>query len=141
MSSTSGQIGDQEGRRVLDAALAKAAELGVPSSVAVVDSGGHLVAFARMSGAVFGGIEVSQGKAYAAAAMQMPTADLAPLVQPGQPLYGLEHSHARPLVLLAGGLPVAVGGTHAGAIGVSGGSLEQDAEVAAAGAGALEGAG
>ena len=73
---------------VVEAARAKAEEIGVPMDIAVVDEGNNLTAFARMDGAWLGSIDIAQNKAYTARAFDMPTKDLAPLAQPNQPLYG-----------------------------------------------------
>jgi len=126
-----------QARRVLDAALAKAEEIGSPSSVAVVDAGRELVAFARQDDALLASTEISQNKAYTARSLNMATKDVGPLTQPGQPLFGLETTHQRPLVSFGGGRPLAVGDEIVGAIGIAGGSPDQDDEVAAAGAAAL----
>lgn len=126
-----------EARQVLDAALAKAEEIGSPSSVAVIDAGRELLAFARQDDALLASSEISQNKAFTARSLNMATKDLGPLTQPGQPLYGLETAHRRPLVSFGGGRPLAVGDEIVGAIGVAGGSPDQDDEVAAAGAAAL----
>lgn len=123
----------------IEAALAKAAEIGSPSSIAVLDAGRELLAFARMDDALLASAEIAQAKAYTARSMNMPTADIGPLTQPGQPLFGLEHTHHRPMVSFAGGLPLQVGGEIVGAIGVAGGTVDQDAEIAAAGAAAVRG--
>jgi uncharacterized protein GlcG (DUF336 family) len=125
------------GQTVLEAAQAKAAQIGVPMNVAVVDEGGNLVAFARMDDAWLGSIDIAQSKAYTARAFDMPTKDLAPLAQPGAPLYGIEAGNGGRLIVFAGGIPLVSGGRVVGAIGVSGGSVEQDQEVAEAGVAAF----
>ena len=127
----------EKAQNVLQAALRKADEIGVPSSVAVVDEGRELVAFARQTGALLASTEISISKAYTACSMQMDTGDLAAMTAPGQPLAGLETSHSRPLVAFAGGKPLFVGDQIAGAVGVAGGLVEQDDQVAAAAAAAL----
>ena len=121
------------GQAVLEAARAKATQIGVPMNIAVVDEGSNLVAFARMDDAWLGSIDIAQNKAYTARAFDMPTKDLAPLAQPGGPLYGIEASNQGLLIVFAGGIPLISGGRVLGAIGVSGGSIEQDQEVAEAG--------
>ena len=125
------------GLAIVDAARAKAAELGVPMNIAVVDGGNNLVAFARMDDAWLGSIDIAQNKAYTARAFDMPTGDLAPLVQPGASLYGIEASNQGRLIVFAGGIPLVSGGRVVGAVGVSGGSVEQDQAVAEAGAAAF----
>jgi uncharacterized protein GlcG (DUF336 family) len=125
------------GQAVLEAARAKATQIGVPMNIAVVDEGSNLVAFARMDDAWLGSIDIAQNKAYTARAFDMPTKDLAPLVQPGGPLYGIEASNHGRLIVFAGGIPLVAAGRIVGAVGVSGGSVEQDQQVAEAGAAAF----
>src|ERR687898_2293136 len=96
----------EKAQNVLQAALRKADEIGVPSSAAVGDEGRELVAFARQTGALLASIEISISKAYTACSMQMDTGDLAEMTAPGQPLAGIETSHRRPLVTFAGGRPL-----------------------------------
>lgn len=122
----------EQAQRVLETALRKANEVGSPSSVAVVDEGRELMAFARQNGALLASIEICIAKAYTACSMQMNTGDLASMTQPGQPLAGLETSHRQPLVAFAGGRPLWIGDEAVGAVGVAGGTVEQDDEIAAA---------
>jgi uncharacterized protein GlcG (DUF336 family) len=129
----------QDARDAVDAAIAKATEIGSPSSIAVLDHGRELLAFARMDGALLASPEISQAKAYTARCMNMSTGDLGQYTQPGGPFYGLENIHRRSMVSFGGGLPLTLGGEIVGAIGVAGGSADQDTEVATAGAQALEG--
>jgi uncharacterized protein GlcG (DUF336 family) len=122
---------------VVEAAKKKADEIGVPMDIAVVDGGNNLTAFARMDGAWLGSIDIAQNKAYTARSFDMSTKDLAPLAQPNQPLYGIEASNQGRLIVFAGGIPLEADGKVVGAIGVSGGSVEQDHEVAEAGVAAF----
>ena len=92
-------------RRVLDAGIASAEEIGQPMTIAVVDDGGHLVAFGRMDGAIKASIDISTRKARTSVLMALPTADLTALVQPGAELYGLEQT-AGGLVAFGGGVPL-----------------------------------
>ncbi len=124
--------------RVIRAAVEKARAINSPSSIAVVDSGRNLLAFVRMDGALLASIEISIGKAYTARSLNMKTSDLAAYTQPGAPLFGLEVTHRQPLVIFGGGAPLSVDGTIIGAIGVAGGTVDQDEEVALAGAKNLE---
>jgi len=124
-------------REVVDAAVAKAEEIGVPMNIAVVDEGNNLTAFARMDGAWLGSIDIAQNKAYTARSFDMSTKDLAPLCQPNEPLFGIHASNQSRLIIFAGGIPLTSGDDVVGAIGVSGGSVEQDHEVAEAGVGAF----
>jgi uncharacterized protein GlcG (DUF336 family) len=124
-------------REVLEAALAKADEIGRPMNVAVVDGGGHLVAFARQDGAKLGSVDIAVRKARTAALMATTTEDLGVSAAPGGPLYGIEVTNGG-LVIFGGGVPLTgTGGEIAGAIGVSAGTVEQDVQVAQAGADAF----
>ncbi|MEU0495385.1 heme-binding protein [Mycobacterium sp. NPDC006124] len=122
--------------KVVEAAIAKATEIGQPMNIAVVDDGGHLVAFVRMDGAIKASIDISTRKARTSILMNAPTAALMPLVQPGAELYGLEQLSGG-LVIFGGGMLLTDGDTVIGAIGVSAGSVEQDITVAEAGAAAI----
>lgn len=128
-----------EARRVLDAGLAEATRIGVPITVAVVDDGGHLVAFARQDGAIRVSVPIAERKARTAVLVETPTAALTEAVQPGGPLYGLE-SAADGLVVLGGGVPLVRDGVLVGGVGASAGSVEQDVAVATAAAAAVAGA-
>jgi uncharacterized protein GlcG (DUF336 family) len=123
--------------RLIEAARKKAQEIKVPMNIAVVDDGNNLVAFQRMDGAWLGSINIAQNKAYTARAFDMETKTLAPLCQPGQPLFGIHASNDGRLIIFPGGIPLKDGNTVIGAIGVSGGAVEQDQIVAEAGAAAL----
>jgi uncharacterized protein GlcG (DUF336 family) len=122
---------------VVEAARAKAEEIGVPMNIAVVDGGNNLTAFARMDGAWLGSIDIAKNKAYTARSFDMSTKDLAPLAQPNQPLFGIDASNQGQLIIFAGGIPLTSGDEVVGAVGVSGGSVEQDQEVAEAGVAAF----
>ncbi|MCC7495050.1 MAG: heme-binding protein [Fimbriimonadaceae bacterium] len=120
----------------VQAAAAKAVELGVTMDIAVVDSGGHLKAFARMDGAWLGSIDIAQRKARTAILFHFPTGAVGQLSQPGGPLYGIELSNGG-LITFPGGLPIALAdGTVIGGIGVSGSTVEDDHACAEAGAAA-----
>jgi uncharacterized protein GlcG (DUF336 family) len=121
---------------VIEAATAKAREIGQPMNIAVVDDGGHLVAFVRMDGAIKASIDISIRKARTSILMNQPTSALMPLVQPGAELYGLEHT-AGGMVIFGGGVLLTVDDVVIGAIGVSAGTVEQDVSVAEAGVAAL----
>ena len=131
------RLTQEQARRALDAGIAKAVEIGSASSIAIVDDGRNLLAYARMDGALLASIEISQNKAFTARSMNMKTGEIGPLTQPGQPLYGLETSHSRPIICFGGGQPLVVDGEIVGAVGVAGGLVPQDEEVAAAAAASL----
>lgn len=122
---------------VVAAARQKAEEIGVPMNIAVVDAGNNLTAFARMDGAWLGSIDIAQGKAYTARAFDMETKTLGQASQPGEPLFGIHASNGGRIIIFAGGIPLKDGDAVVGAIGVSGGTVEQDQEVAEAGAAAF----
>ncbi|MBI4288237.1 MAG: heme-binding protein [Chloroflexi bacterium] len=119
--------------KMIVASFRRAQEQGIRISSAVVDEGGHLVAFARMDGASWVTVKISQGKAYAAAAFRTPTAALAERRKTETFWTDIVGVHEGKMVLAGGGLPVKVGGHFAGAVGVSGGKEEQDIECATAG--------
>src|SRR5215469_1442236 len=121
-------------RKVIGAAEKKAAEIGQPMNIAVVDAGGNLVAHVRMDGAWIGSIDISIKKAFTSRAFDIATQDLAPLAQPGGPFFGINASNDGRVMIFAGGVPLKREGTVVGAVGVSGGSGEQDQAVAEAGA-------
>jgi uncharacterized protein GlcG (DUF336 family) len=132
MATKASDIDEHHAQAALAFAVDKARAAGVSIAVSILDSGRNLVAFLRMSGTPLGAIEVSQGKAYTACSVQMRTHDLAPHVQPGAPFYGFETSHRHPLVVFGGGVPVTRNGIVVGAVGVSGGSIDEDVSLAEA---------
>jgi uncharacterized protein GlcG (DUF336 family) len=123
-----------EAKKVIAAAEKKAASIGQPMNVAVADGGGNLVAHVRMDGAWIGSIDISIKKAFTARAFDIATKDLAPLAQPGHEFFGIQISNEGRIMVFAGGIPLKRGGKVVGAVGVSGGSGEQDQAVAEAGA-------
>jgi uncharacterized protein GlcG (DUF336 family) len=121
-----------DARRIIAAGEQKAKEMGIPYNLAVVDAGGNLVAHARMDGAWLGSIDISINKAWTARAVDMPTEVLATFSQSGQSGFGLNTTNHSRLVIFGGGVPVKLKGAVIGAVGASGGSVEQDEIVAAA---------
>ncbi len=120
-------------RAAIDAARKKAVELNTQMCIAVVDSGANLKAFVRMDDAWVGSIDIAIKKAMTAVYFGMPTGEIGKLSQPGNSLYGIEHSNEG-LITFPGGLPiVAEDGVLVGAIGVSGSAVENDHAVAEAG--------
>lgn len=130
-------IGLEAARRIIAAAEKKAEEIGQPMNVAVVDDGGNLVAFERMENAWLGSIDISQKKAWTSRAFDITTKDLGANSQSGDQFFGIHASNDGKVMIFAGGIPLKSGGNVVGAIGVSGGSGEQDHAVAEAGAAAL----
>lgn len=121
-----------DAKQMLEAGEAKAAALGIPYNIAVVDVGGALIAFARQDGALEGSIDLAIGKAKTARMFNKTTEYLAELAQPGAPLFGIEQSNAGHVVIFGGGLPVMIGDQVVGAVGTSAGSVKQDIAVAEA---------
>ena len=128
-----------DARNVISAAEKKAGEIGQPMNIAVVDGGGNLISHIRMDGAWIGSINISTNKAFTSRAFDIATKDLAKHSQPGGQFYGIHASNDGRIMIFAGGIPLKRNGKVVGAIGVSGGSGEQDQAVAEAGAGAFLG--
>lgn len=126
-----------QAQRVIDGALAYAIKQGVPMNIAVVDAGGNLKAFCRMDGAFLGSIDISAKKAKTARFFNMSTKDLGAVSGPGQELYGIETTNNGLVVFGGGELLRNKAGVIIGAIGVSGGTVEEDTNVARAGVAAL----
>lgn len=117
----------------IKAALEEAEKMNCKMNIAVVDAGGHLVAFVRMDDACLGSIDISQKKAKTAVLFTIPSGTMGKMSQPGGPAYGVEHSN-QGLITFAGGLPIQnAAGKMIGAIGVSGDTVENDEKVAEAG--------
>ena len=121
-------------RKVIAAAEKKAAEIGQPMNIAVVDAGGNLIAHVRMDNAWIGSIDISINKAFTSRAFDISTKDLAGHSQSGNQFFGIHASNHGRIMIFAGGIPLKENGKVVGAIGVSGGSGEQDHAVAEAGA-------
>nr|WP_188855090.1 heme-binding protein [Aureimonas glaciei] len=126
-----------DAQRMISAAETAAVALGVPYCIAVVDAGGHLLAFARQDGALIGCIDLANNKARTARLFDKPTLDLNRLAQPGADLYGIQQSNGGSVMLIGGGLPVFQNGAVIGAIGASAGTVEPDIQVAEAALAAL----
>lgn len=133
----SADISLAQAQAAIDAAVAKATEIGTNMDIAVVDAGGNLKAFARMDGAWLGSIDIAIKKATTARLFDLPTEAIGELSQPGGPLYQIEVSNGG-LITFPGGLPLTTAdGTVFGGIGVSGSTVEDDRAVAEAGAAAV----
>jgi uncharacterized protein GlcG (DUF336 family) len=128
-----------EARTVISAAERRAEEIGQTMNIAVVDAGGNLVSHVRMDGAWIGSIDISINKAFTSRAFDIQTKDLGDNAQPGNQFYGIHASNQGKIMIFAGGIPLTRDGKVFGAIGVSGGSGEQDQTVAEVGANALTG--
>jgi len=124
----------EDARRIIAAAETKAKEIGQPMNIAVADAGGNLVAHVRMDNAWIGSVDISIKKAWTSRAFDITTKDLAENSQSGGQFFGIHASNNGKVMIFAGGVPLKKDGQVVGAIGVSGGSGEQDQVVAEAGA-------
>lgn len=122
----------EDARRIIAAAEKKANEIGQPMNIAVADAGGNLVAHVRMDGAWLGSVDISIKKAYTSRAFDISTKDLASHSQSGGQFFGIHASNDGKIMIFAGGIPLKRDGKVVGAVGVSGGSGEQDHAVAEA---------
>ena len=126
-----------DARRIIAAAEKKAEEIQQPMNIAVVDTGGNLVAHVRMDNAWIGSVDISINKAWTARAFDISTKDLAENSQSGDQFFGIHASNNGNVMIFAGGVPLKRGADVVGAVGVSGGLGKQDQAVAEAGAAAF----
>jgi uncharacterized protein GlcG (DUF336 family) len=124
--------------KMVAAAHVEAARRSILVSAAVVDAGGHLVAFGRMDGAEIAGPVLAVDKAYTAVANRVATSELATLAAPGGELFGLHANGGGRFVIFGGGVPIVVKGTVVGGVGVSGASTVEDEACALAAVAALD---
>jgi uncharacterized protein GlcG (DUF336 family) len=114
-------------KKIADRVETEAARTKVPVSVCVIDTHGNIVLQHRMNGALAFSMELSERKAYTSALVRVRTADLLPMVQPGQPLFPLMAQSK--YCAMGGGAPFTSGDQVVGGVGVSGGSVEQDVAI------------
>ena len=119
-------------RLIIEAAIEKAKKIGQPMNIAIVDAGANLAAFVRMDGAWIGSIDIAINKAFTAKAFDISTLELGGNSQPGGQFFGIHASNHGRVMIFAGGIPIKANGQIVGAVGVSGGSGEQDQAVAEA---------
>ena len=127
----------EDARRIIAAAEKKANEIKQPMNIAVADAGGNLVAHVRMDNAWIGSIDISIKKAWTSRAFDIATKDVAQYCQSGGQFFGIHASNDGKVMIFAGGIPLKKDGKVVGAIGVSGGSGDQDHAVAESGAAAF----
>jgi uncharacterized protein GlcG (DUF336 family) len=127
-------ISTQAAELVIKGSVEKAAQIGVPMNVAILDGAGHLKAFVRMDGALLGSIDIALRKAKSAVLFGLNSEQLFEYCKPGGTSFGLENTNGG-LIVFAGGIPLRNKNAEViGAVGVSGGSVQQDYSVAEAGA-------
>lgn len=117
-------------KEIIEKAEQKANEIKISAVITVVDEGGNLIAAHRMDDSMLISISASLNKAYTAIALKMPTEKLYELVLPGKPFYGLESIENGKLCVFGGGIPIVENERFIGAVGVSGGTVEQDILIA-----------
>ena len=110
-------------------AEAVAREMGVPMTIALADEEGSLQFFARMKGALPASSEIACSKAFTAASLRMPTDEVGRLARSDGVLSGIQNTHGGRIILFGGGFPLNFHGEVVGAIGISGGTVEQDMRV------------
>lgn len=114
------------------AAEAKAAEMNVPIVFAAVDAGANLMLMHRMEDAFITSVEIAINKAFTSAALKIGSHEIVEDIQPGASLYGLQLTNNCKIVTFGGGFPIIVDGQVVGAVGVSGGTVEEDMTIAKA---------
>jgi uncharacterized protein GlcG (DUF336 family) len=128
---TTQTISNELSATLMQGAVAKAGEMGVPMCIAIVDPSGTLVQFLRMDGAALLSVNIAQDKAYTAVSFGMATHEWHDFIKNDPPLlHGIVHTPR--LVVFGGGYPIKVDGVLVGGIGVSGGHYTHDMEVAQA---------
>lgn len=125
-----GDLTAGQANKIIEVARKKAKAEGILVNIALVDAGANLKAFLRMDGSYLGSIDVAIKKAKTARYFNAPTGEIGKITQPGEAIYNIEHSNDG-LITFPGGLPIKdKKGTIIGAIGISGGSIEQDHDIA-----------
>ncbi len=117
-------------KRLIEAVEQKAAQMGVNAVIAVANRGANPVAVHCMDNAYIASYDIAFHKAYTCAALKMSTTELKKLAQPGEALYGIQHTNNGKIVIFGGGIPIMIDGQCIGGLGVSGGSEEQDSALA-----------
>lgn len=115
----------EEVRKLLEASGREAQRCGKPSTTAIVDFGGHLRGLERPEGGRIANVDIAIKKAWTAIAFKRPTAMVRAVMMPDAMGYGLQHTDPR-ICMVAGGLPIVENGEFLGAIGVSGGTIDED---------------
>ena len=122
----------EKAKQLASLAEEEALARGVPITLSVVDVHGNIVLKHRMEGSLLISVEMSELKAYTAVSLRMPTNEIMPLTQPGGPFYSMTSVGGGRFVAFGGGYPLRSGDAVVAAVGVSGGTTEQDMEIAEA---------
>ena len=122
----------EEAGILIEGAEKKSMEMGKPMCTAVTDESGHLIAFTRMDGAKVTSIAIAMDKAFTASCAQRQTKDYNEIAVPGKPTFGIHATNQGRFSIIAGGIPIKVGNTIVGSIGISGGTADEDQLVALA---------
>ncbi len=125
-------------KTLMEGAEKEAEKIGVQMVISVLDEGGNLVAVHRMGDSLLGSIDISQNKAWTSVAFKKPTANLTDAAVPNADLYGINTTDQGKVVIFGGGIPIVKNDKVIGAVGVSGGTVEQDIQVAQAAIQAFE---
>lgn len=125
-------------KKLIEAAEKEAANINIPMVISIVDEGGNFMACHRMDDALLVSVDIAQNKAWTSVAMKMPTEELAKATSAGQELFGINTTNNGRVVIFGGGIPLKENNTIIGAVGVSGGSVKEDIQVAKAAVDRLE---
>lgn len=117
-------------KKIIEAVMKKADEMGVNAVVAISDEGARPVAVECMDNSYIASYDIALNKSYTAVSLKMSTEELKPLAQPGSPLYGIQFTNGGKIVVFGGGVPLKFSGKIIGGLGVSGGTEEQDTYLA-----------
>lgn len=119
-------VGLQTAKLLIEEVEKEAERIGVKAVIAVSDEKGRPIAVHCMDGAYIGSFDIAVNKTYTSVAFQMSTEKLSRLAAPGESLYGIQNTNDGKIVIFGGGEPLYIGDTLTGAVGVSGGSAQQD---------------
>jgi uncharacterized protein GlcG (DUF336 family) len=119
-------------KKIIEGAEEEAKSIGVQMVISVLDDGGNLIATHRMDDAWLASVDIAQNKAWTSVALKMPTSNLEEATVPKAELYGLNTTNQGRIVIFGGGIPLEANGKVIGSVGVSGGAVSQDVQVAEA---------
>lgn len=130
-------LGLADANLVIQAGIARASQINSPSTIAVVDVGGTVVAQARMDGASLSSVALAYDKAYTSLSTRLATSQITKIAQPGGDFYGIANGLGGRAIIFPGGVPIRIEGQVVGAVGASGGDGAQDEDVARAAANSI----